>query len=297
MDKLNAISIFCKVLETQSFTQAAAQQNISVAMASKLVSQLEEHLKTRLLQRTTRKIVPTEAGMMYYQRCQGILLDLEEADASMNNLSSELHGNLLISVPRDFGLLFIAPNLPKFIAAHPNLHIEVEFNDKKIDLVAEGYDLALRIGYMQDSSLVARKISTSTLHFAAAPNYLTQYGTPQTPDDLEQHEGLLYKGTMTQVIWHGSRLNQVQRFKIKSKTVSNNGLALLDMAKAGLGIVNLPNFIVGDALKTGELIEILPEYKQQKLEIHVVYPNRRHLPVKVRAFIEFLNSLGLCSEE
>lgn len=207
MDKLNAISIFCKVIETQSFTLAAKQQNISVAMASKLVSQLEEHLKTRLLQRTTRKIMPTEAGMMYYQRCQGILLDLDEADSSITHLTSSLQGNLLISVPRDFGLLFIVPNLPLFIAKHPNLHVEIEFNDKKIDLVAEGYDLALRIGYMADSSLVSRKISTTTLHFAASQSYLEANGIPQTPDDLEHHNGLLYKNAMNHVNWVGSRIN------------------------------------------------------------------------------------------
>lgn len=296
MDKLNAISIFCKVIETQSFTLAAKQQNISVAMASKLVSQLEEHLKTRLLQRTTRKIMPTEAGMMYYQRCQGILLDLDEADSSITQLTSSLQGNLLISVPRDFGLLFIAPNLPTFMAKHPHLHIEVEFNDKKIDLLSEGYDLALRIGYMEDSSLVSRKIGTTAVHFAASPNYLETNGIPQTPDDLEHHNGLLYKNAMNQVNWVGSRINQTQRFKIQSKVVSNSGFALLNMAKAGLGIANLPKFILGRAFEKGELIEILPEYKQQKLEIHVVYPNRRHLPIKVRAFIEFLSGLGLCSE-
>ncbi|TPH22451.1 LysR family transcriptional regulator [Haemophilus haemolyticus] len=291
MDKLNAISIFCKVIETQSFTLA-----ISVAMASKLVSQLEEHLKTRLLQRTTRKIMPTEVGMMYYQRCQGILLDLDEADSSITHLTSSLQGNLLISVPRDFGLLFIVPNLPLFIAEHPNLHVEIEFNDKKIDLVAEGYDLALRIGHMANSSLVSRKISTNTLHFVASPSYLEANGIPQTPDDLEHHNGLLYKNAMNQVNWVGSRINQTQRFKIKSKVVSNSGLALLEMAKAGLGIVNLLRFIIGQSLEKGELIEILPEYKQQKLEIHVVYPNRRHLPIKVRAFIEFLSGLDLCNE-
>lgn len=296
MDKLNAISIFCKVIETQSFTLAAKQQNISVAMASKLVSQLEEHLKTRLLQRTTRKIMPTEAGMMYYQRSQGILLDLDEADSSITHLTSSLQGNLLISVPRDFGLLFIAPNLPTFMAKHPHLHIEVEFNDKKIDLLSESYDLALRIGYMEDSSLVSRKIGTTTVHFAASPNYLETNGIPQTPNDLEHHNGLLYKNAMNQVNWVGSRINQTQRFKIQSKVVSNSGFALLNMAKAGLGIANLPKFILGRAFEKGELIEILPEYKQQKLEIHVVYPNRRHLPIKVRAFIEFLSGLGLCSE-
>ena len=294
MDKLNAISVFCKVIETQSFTQAANQQNISVAMASKLVSQLEEHLKTRLLQRTTRKIVPTEAGMLYYQRCQSILLDLSEADSSISNMATSLQGNLLISVPRDFGLLYISPNLPKFIELHPNLHVEIEFEDKRVDLVAEGYDLALRIGYMQDSSLVARKISSSPMHFVASPSYLESRGTPLTPDDLEYHQGLLYKSSLNQVHWQSTKANQIQRYKIQSKVVSNNGMALLEMTKAGLGISNAPDFFVKDALASGELVEILSEYKQKPLDIYVVYPNRRHLPAKVRAFIEFLASLGLC---
>ena len=294
MDKLNAISVFCKVIETQSFTQAANQQNISVAMASKLVSQLEEHLKTRLLQRTTRKIVPTEAGMLYYQRCQAILLDLSEADSSISNMATSLQGNLLISVPRDFGLLYISPNLPKFIELHPNLHVEIEFEDKRVDLVAEGYDLALRIGYMQDSSLVARKISSSPMHFVASPSYLESRGTPLTPDDLEYHQGLLYKSSLNQVHWQSTKANQIQRYKIQSKVVSNNGMALLEMTKAGLGISNSPSFFVKDALASGELVEILSEYKQKPLDIYVVYPNRRHLPAKVRVFIEFLASLGLC---
>ena len=294
MDKLNAISVFCKVIETQSFTQAANQQNISVAMASKLVSQLEEHLKTRLLQRTTRKIVPTEAGMLYYQRCQAILLDLSEADSSISNMATSLQGNLLISVPRDFGLLYISPNLPKFIELHPNLHVEIEFEDKRVDLVAEGYDLALRIGYMQDSSLVARKISSSPMHFVASPSYLEAHGIPLTPDDLEYHQGLLYKSSLNQVHWQSTKANQIQRYKIQSKVVSNNGMALLEMTKAGLGISNAPDFFVKDALASGELVEILSEYKQKPLDIYVVYPNRRHLPAKVRAFIEFLASLGLC---
>ena len=293
MDKLNAISVFCKVIETQSFTQAANQQNISVAMASKLVSQLEEHLKTRLLQRTTRKIVPTEAGMLYYQRCQSILLDLSEADSSISNMATSLQGNLLISVPRDFGLLYISPNLPKFIELHPNLHVEIEFEDKRVDLVAEGYDLALRIGYMQDSSLVARKISSSPMHFVASPSYLEARGIPLTPDDLEYHQGLLYKSSLNQVHWQSTKANQIQRYKIQSKVVSNNGMALLEMTKAGLGISNAPDFFVKDALASGELVEILSEYKQKPLDIYVVYPNRRHLPAKVHAFIEFLASLGL----
>ena len=209
-------------------------------------------------------------------------------------MATSLQGNLLISVPRDFGLLYISPNLSKFIELHPNLHVEIEFEDKRVDLVAEGYDLALRIGYMQDSSLVARKISSSPMHFVASPSYLEARGTPLTPDDLEYHQGLLYKSSLNQVHWQSTKANQIQRYKIQSKVVSNNGMALLEMTKAGLGISNAPDFFVKDALASGELVEILSEYKQKPLDIYVVYPNRRHLPAKVRAFIEFLASLGLC---
>ena len=238
--------------------------------------------------------MPTEAGMLYYQRCQAILLDLSEADSSISNMATSLQGNLLISVPRDFGLLYISPNLPKFIELHPNLHVEIEFEDKRVDLVAEGYDLALRIGYMQDSSLVARKISSSPMHFVASPSYLESRGIPLTPDDLEYHQGLLYKSSLNQVHWQSTKANQIQRYKIQSKVVSNNGMALLEMTKAGLGISNAPDFFVKDALASGDLVEILSEYKQKPLDIYVVYPNRRHLPAKVRTFIEFLASLGLC---
>lgn len=293
MDKLNAISVFCRVIETQSFTQAAAQENISVAMASKLVSQLEEQLKTRLLQRTTRKIVPTEAGLIYYQHCQPILMELEEADASISNLSTSLQGNLVVSVPMDFGLRFIAPNLPHFIQANPNLHVEIEYSDRRVDLVAEGYDVALRIGYLQDSSLVARKIATSSLHFVASPKYLATHGTPQTPEELEHHDCLLYKAIGNQVYWEFAKQNDIQRIKMRSKLVCNNGVTLTRLAKAGLGIINSPHFLIDDELANGELVEILSEYRQQKLDLHIIYPHRRHLAAKVKAFVEFIAGLDL----
>lgn len=297
MDKLNAISVFCKVIETQSFTQAAAQENISVAMASKLVSQLEEQLKTRLLQRTTRKIVPTEAGLIYYQHCHPILTELDEADASISNLSSSLQGNLTVSVPMDFGLRFIAPNLPRFVQTNPNLHIEIEYSDRRVDLVAEGYDAALRIGYLQDSSLVARKIATSSLHFVASPDYLEKHGTPQHPEDLEHHDCLLYKALGNQIYWEFAQKNGIQRIKMRSKLVCNNGLTLTQLAKAGLGIINSPHFLIDKELRSGELIEVLTEYRQQKLDLHVIYPHRRHLAAKVKAFAEFLCSLNLDAEQ
>lgn len=295
MDKLNAISVFCKVVETQSFTQAAAQQNISVAMASKLVSQLEEQLKIRLLQRTTRKIVPTEAGLIYYQRCQPILLELNDAEASISNLSSALQGNLVISVPMDFGYRFIAPSLHRFIEAHPNLHVDIEYSDRKVDLVAEGYDIALRIGYLQDSSLVAKRIARSTLHFVASPDYLAKHGTPQTPEDLEKHDCLLYKALGNQVYWTFNNQQKIEKVKMNSKLICNNGLTLTQLAKSGLGIINSPYFLIDKELQSGELVEILADYRQQELDLHLIYPNRRHLPAKVRAFMDFIENLNLAT--
>ncbi|EIJ71395.1 LysR family transcriptional regulator [Pasteurella bettyae] len=293
MDKLNAISVFCRVIETQSFTQAAALENISVAMASKLVAQLEEQLKTRLLQRTTRKIAPTEAGLVYYQRCHPILVELEEADSSISDLSSSLQGNIVVSIPMDFGLRFIAPVLPSFIKANPNLHVEVEFSDRRVDLMSEGYDIALRIGALQDSTLVAKKLATTTMHFVASPKYLTEYGIPKQPEDLEHHHCLLYKAIGNQIYWEFAHNGKVQRIKMRSRMICNNGLTLVQMAKDDLGIINSPRFLVEKELKSGELIEVLPEYKQQRLDLHAVYPHRRHLAAKVKAFIKFLSQLNL----
>ncbi|MCK3657191.1 LysR family transcriptional regulator [Pasteurellaceae bacterium Pebbles2] len=294
MDKLNAISVFCRVLETQSFTQAAAQENISVAMASKLIAQLEEQLQTRLLQRTTRKISPTEAGLVYYQHCQPILAELAEADASISDLSSSLQGNLFVSVPMDFGLRFIAPNLPRFAKLNPNLHIDMDFSDRRVDLMAEGYDLALRIGALQDSSLVAKKLASTSMHFAASPNYLAQHGTPKTPDELSQHNFLCYKQSGSIVHWDNAHFgNKSQNLKIQPKITSNNGLTLTEMAKAGLGIINQPRFLLDQALASGELVEILTDYRQQKVDLHAIYPHRRYLAAKVKAFISFLQDLKL----
>ncbi|MDH2927191.1 LysR family transcriptional regulator [Lonepinella koalarum] len=294
MDKLNAISVFCKVIETQSFTQTAQLENISVAMVSKLVAQLEEHLQTRLLHRTTRKISPTEAGLVYYQHCQPILTELNEADASISDLSSSLQGNLLVSVPMDFGLRFIAPNLAEFAKINPNLHIEIDFSDRRVDLMSEGYDLALRIGNLQDSSLVAKKLATTTMHFVASPDYLAKQGSPQTPTELQSHDCLLYKATGSQIYWEFTDDDgKVERIKMQSKLVSNNGLTLVEMAKAGLGIINQPYFLIEKELATGELVEVLTHYKRQTVDLHAIYPHRRYLSAKVKAFINFLQGLNL----
>lgn len=288
MDKLNAINLFCKVVETQSFTQAAAQSQISLAMASKLVAQLEDHLNVRLLQRTTRKITPTEAGLLFYQRCLPILHDLKEAEACVTNITSSLQGKLTISIPMDFGSRFIAPYLHRFTEQYPHLQLNLDFTDRRVDVVAEGYDLVLRIGKLEDSSIVAKRIAQATHLVVASPNYLAQNGEPITALELEQHRCLLYEG---RPIWQFNENGHQIKFKPHSAVQSNNGYALVQMAKADLGIINVPKFLLKDELASGALVPILHHVEQDPLDISLLYPHRRFLSPKVRVVIEFFEQL------
>ncbi|QIM66631.1 LysR family transcriptional regulator [Mannheimia granulomatis] len=288
MDKLNAISLFCKVIETQSFTQAAQQEQISLPMASKLVSQLEEYLNVRLLQRTTRKITPTEAGLLYYQHCLPILNELKEAEANVSNISSTLQGKITMSVPMDFGSRFIAPYLGKFMEDYPNLELHIEFSDRRVDVIAEGFDLVLRIGSLSDSSIVAKKIADSHLMLVASPDYLAQYGEPQSLEELTERDCLLYEYHQQ---WHFTQQGQKINIKPKGKIYSNNGHALVQMAKAGLGIINIPKFLIKEELKNAELIPIMLFLEQDSLQISLLYPNRRYLSPKVRVLIDFFSQL------
>ncbi|HDL5699652.1 TPA: LysR family transcriptional regulator [Mannheimia haemolytica] len=288
MDKLNAISLFCKVIETQSFTQAAQQVQISLPMASKLVAQLEEHLNVRLLQRTTRKITPTEAGLLYYQQCLPILNELKEADASVSNINSTLQGKITMSVPMDFGSRFIAPYLGKFMEDYPNLALHIEFSDRRVDVIAEGFDLVLRIGSLADSSIVAKKIADSHLVLVASPDYLARFGEPKSLEALVERDCLLYEYHPQ---WQFSQQGQKMQIKPQGKIYSNNGYALVQMAKAGLGIINIPKFLIKHELKNGELIPIMPFLTQEPLQISLLYPNRRYLSPKVRILIDFFTQL------
>lgn len=288
MDKLNAISLFCKVVETQSFTKAAKQLDISLAMASKLVVQLEEHLNVRLLHRTTRRITPTEAGMLYYQRCVPIINDLKEAEASVSNIACSLQGQLIISLPMDFGARFVAPHLSAFLATYPNLDVNLDFSDRRVDVVAEGYDLVLRIGKLEDSSLFAKKIATSDHIMVASPQYLEKYGTPKTIEDLDHHQCLVYQGDRQwRIIQEGKEIF----YQPPARVQSNNGYALVQMAKSHQGIINVPKFLMQNELATGELVPIMTEFQLDKLDISLLYPHRRFLSPKVKVFMEYITML------
>lgn len=288
MDKLNAISLFCKVIETQSFTQAARQEKISLPMASKLIAQLEKHLNVRLLHRTTRKITPTEAGLLYYQRCLPILNELKEAEADVSNINSTLQGKIAMSLPTDFGSRFIAPFLGKFMENYPHLELHLEFSDRRVDVISEGFDLVLRIGTLNDSSIVAKKIADSHLLLVASPSYLAKFDEPKTLDELNQHSCLLYE---YHPHWIFTRQGQKSTIKPNSQLHSNNGYAMVQMAKAGIGIINIPKFLIKNELEKGELIPIMPFLEQEPLQISLLYPNRRYLSPKVRVLIDFFTQL------
>lgn len=288
MDKLNAINLFCKVIETQSFTQAAKQMNISLAMASKLVSQLEEFLNVRLLHRTTRKITPTEAGMLYYQRCVPIINDLKDAEDSISDIASSLQGSISISLPMDFGTRFIAPHLNQFLEQYPNVTLNLEFSDRRVDVVAEGYDLVLRIGRLEDSSLFVKKIGASDNIIVASPAYLAKFGTPAHPSELANHQCLVYH---THRAWKFNIGNEQVIFQPQARVQSNNGSALVAMAKAGQGIINSPKFLLKNELQSGALVPILTEAHQAQFDISLLYPHRRFLSPKVKVFMAFLAQL------
>ena len=288
MDKLNAINLFCRVIETQSFTQAAQLEQISLAMASKLIAQLEEHLNVRLLHRTTRKITPTEAGLLYYQRCLPILNELKDAENSVSNITSTLQGKITISLPMDFGSRFVAPYLGQFMTTYPNIQLNIEFSDRRVDVVAEGYDLVLRIGALEDSSIVAKRIARSELVLLASPEYLAKHGTPENLAQLAEHTCLIYENHQQ---WQFTDGDQKVKIKPNAHVISNNGYALLQMTKAGQGIVNLPLFLAKEEISAGKLVEILPQYKQHSIDISILYPHRRYLSPKVKVLIKFLANL------
>ncbi|OOR99198.1 LysR family transcriptional regulator [Haemophilus paracuniculus] len=294
MNKLNAISLFCRIIETQSFKQAAELEQISNAMATKLIAQLEESLNVRLLNRTTRKISPTEAGMLYYERCLPILNELQEAESCVSNITSTLHGKLKISLPIDFGIRFIVPYLDQFFATYPNLQLDLDFSDRRVDMVADGFDLVLRIGQLEDSSIIAKRVAQSHHLLVASPAYLAQFGTPTSLAELENHRFIVYERHSQ---WQFQHQGQTLKYKPTANIQSNNGTSLVQMTKNGLGIANLPLFLIAPALATGELVQILPDHAQQPFDISLLYPNRRYLSPKVKVLIDYLTPLILRANE
>ena len=292
MNRLSVIESFVKVAELHSFSQAAARLNTSKSVVSRHVAALEAQLGLRLFHRTTRSLTLTEAGRGYFERVSQILLDLQDADQAVSHLQMTPRGRLKVSAPMSFGFLHLAPALADFLGEYPELEVDVTMSDRFVDLVEEGFDLAVRIGALADSSLIAKRIAPIRRVICASPRYLAAHGTPDVPQDLRAHQCLCNSnqpggGHEWRFTMPDGKSATVQ---VKGRLALNNGDALRVAALNDLGLVDIPTFIVGGDLKAGTLVSVLDAHVPQSLALHAVYSHARHLSPKVRAFIDFLAS-------
>ena len=288
MDRLLSMKVFSTVVDSGSFSRAADQLHLSSTAVSRHVAELEKHLGAQLLQRSTRRLHLTEIGANYYDRCRLILADVEEAEAQAATQESQPKGMLRISLPHSFGLRYIAPHIPEFCKRYPDLQLELSFSDRTIDLVEEGIDMALRITRELKTTLVARKLATTTLLCCASLDYLAQHGTPQHPDDLRNHNCLTYIYSPTANLWafteHGRDIN----VQVKGTLRANSGDMSRMAAVSGLGITVLPCFSICDELRDGKLVRLLQDYPIPELTVYAVYLPATRRAARVKVMVEYL---------
>jgi DNA-binding transcriptional LysR family regulator len=289
MENLSAMIVFARVVEARSFSTAARQLGLSKSTVSKHVSRLEDRLGARLLNRTTRRLSPTEVGLAFYERCTRIAAEVEEAEAAVTRLHSAPRGTLKVNAPMSFALAHIAPAIGQFLGEHPELTVDISMSDRFVDLIDEGFDLAVRIADLPDSSLIARRIAPNRRVACAAPAYLERHGTPTTLEELADHNCLIYTYPTPHQTWRFVRDGDEHTARVSGSFLANNGDVLLTAALDGLGIAVLPTFIVGDEIKTGRLQAVLTDYQLPETSVYAVYPHNRHLSAKVRAFVDFLS--------
>ncbi|MEJ2142193.1 MAG: LysR family transcriptional regulator [Gammaproteobacteria bacterium] len=289
MDKLTRIKVFTQVVETGSFSAASERLAISRAAASKYVSQLEAHLGVRLLNRTTRHVSTTESGRMYFERCKEMLHLMEEADDMVTGLSSTPKGTLRISAPTVFAHRHLVPLISEFTRSYPEMKVDIMVSDRLVDLVDEGYDLAIRIAYKYDAELIARRLASCRHVLVASPAYLKNAPPLEVPADLQHHACMLYSFTENGT-WPLKKDGEDYSVKVTPVITSNNPEVLLEAVVAGMGISIMPTFIASEAISKGQLQVVLDEYESLKLDIFVIYASRHYLPAKMRVFIDFLKS-------
>ncbi|MFC3107578.1 LysR family transcriptional regulator [Undibacterium arcticum] len=288
MDLFHAMKVFVKVADAGSLSGAARALALSNPSVTRLLAELESHVGARLFNRSTRRLSLTEAGAAYLERCRQVLLDIDDAALAAGRGAAEPSGTLRINAPVSFAVNHLGPVLAQYAARYPQVHLDVTLSDRVVDLVDEGYDLAIRIGRIRDSSLVARQIAPLRMLLCAAPSYLASHGTPATPRDLAQHVCLHYSYWSTRDEWQFARDGKTHAVRIRGSLQANNGDLLRAAALAGMGIILQPSFIIGDDVRRGTLIPLLPDYQAAAGAIHAVYPSRRYLSAKVRTFVDFL---------
>ncbi|MDP9083114.1 MAG: LysR family transcriptional regulator [Pseudomonadota bacterium] len=289
MNKFMALVIFSKVVEHGGFTAAARNLRLSVSAVTKTMARLEDELGTQLFNRTTRRLRTTDYGQQFYERCVRILSDLEDAEAALREGSLSYAGQLRVVIPFAFGRITLVPELQGFFSRYPDIAVELNFSDRPVDLIAEGYDVAVRTGEIKDSRLVSRVLTRGAQVTFAAPAYLETHGVPQTPAELRNHNCITGRFGAD---WSFRDLaNGPLSVHVSGNCVVNSGDALREAAAAGIGIAQGTWWLVRKDLENGTLRSILPTYAIAGMPVSIVYPAQRHLPAKVRVFIDFLVAL------
>jgi len=288
MDKLTSMNVFVRVAKVGSFAGAAKDLDISRAMATKHIMQLESELNTRLFNRTTRSLSLTEAGEEYLERCQQVLLDVEEMESAVTKLQTEPRGVLKICAPPVIGATHIAPGLTEYLKTYPDLSVEMVLKGGQVDLIDEGVDMAIYLGQLNDTSLVARKLGRSSLVVCASPEYLKIHGTPQDPEDLDDHSCLINWAIPPYNKWRFKGILGDRTVTVTGRMQANMADPIRNAAINGLGLIMLPRYIVGRDIELGRLQVVMEQYAIHPLEINAVYPHRKYLSAKVRSFLEFI---------
>lgn len=280
------VSEFVAVAEAESFTKASQRLGISTAQVSRQISALETRLASKLFHRTTRKVSVTEVGRIYYQHCRQVLDGLEEAERAITNLQTTPRGLLKITAPVTYGEKTIAPLINDFVALYPELEVKLNLSNQKVDLIDEGYDLAIRLGHLEDSSMMAKKLSSRTQYVCASPSYISTFGIPHSLSELDQHNCLI--GTMD--YWRFQENGKTRNVRVRGTLSCNSGHALVDAAIKGIGIVQLPDYYVDPFIEDGQLVPLLEQNRQPEEGIWALYPQNRHLSPKVRMLLEHLTT-------
>ena len=289
MNRFENMDTFIRVVEAGSISGAAGRLNVAKSAVSRRLKELEKHLGVELFHRTTRQMNLTDTGRAFYHQAVRILDDVLEAEIATSQAHGTLKGSLKIALPSTFGLMHMGPVINDFIKEHPQIEFDLDFNDREVDLIQEGFDLAIRIANLPDSSLIARRIATVKTVICASPDYLQRMGTPRSPEDLLQHQCLVYSLLRDFEYWHLSDANGNNiKTKIHPYLKASTGEFLKDAAVEGQGIILVPTFIAYKEIESGSLVPLLKDYTSRQINAYAIYPQTRHLSQRVRAFVDLL---------
>ena len=290
MDKTTQMTVFVRAVDAGSFSAAGRALQMTPSAVSKQVSRLEQRLQVRLVNRTTRRLSLTAEGQTFYERSVRILADIDGLERALTELHDKPRGTFRVTATTGFTKHQVVPLIPEFLERYPEVSVQLELNDRHVDLVAEGIDVAIRIGNLADSSLVARKLGVNRRVICAAPAYLKKHGAPRVPEDLRHHNCLTFSDSPRFNDWEFEESEGLRTLRVSGNLSVNHTDALYQSVLAGIGLARLATYLVGPDLRTGRLIPVLAEYSHEKTPIYAVYPHRRHVPAKVRVFLDYLLS-------